>query len=89
MKLICFFIIVIITVIPLRSIAQRNNDDPWFTKYFYASGVSYASASVKINNEPASYEDLLNLKDSAILKIEVYDKKLRQNFLEKMQANMH
>jgi len=45
--------------------------------------VSYQTASIKINNKDASYEDLLKIPDSSLLKVEIYPKKDAQKLMGK------
>jgi len=52
----------------------------WANPYF-APGVSFTSAAIKINGVPSTYDSLLKIDDTSLLKVEVYDKKLASKML--------
>jgi len=66
--------VVVSMVLLCCDVAAQNRF--WLQNPYFAPGVSFTSAAIKINGVPSTYDDLLKIDDTSLLKVEVYDKKL-------------
>jgi len=74
-------LVIVFTVICIKPSAQ-----PKWLSYQFSNKVSLQTALIKINNKPASYDDLIKIADSSLLKVEVYSKKRALEFVDKNEA---
>ncbi len=56
---------------------------PSFDRIIMSTGFDYAGASIKIDNKPASYDELLRASDSPYVKVEIYDPKTAKKIFGK------
>ncbi len=69
------FAIFCFSILSIMAFAQSNNSLPFFARYLQPAKFDYEEAYIKIDNKEASYNDLLQLQDSTLLKVEIYTKK--------------
>lgn len=69
------FITTAIVFIFLLTNAQEGNNKPWFDKTVQLKEIQYEKALIKIDGQTTTYDELLNIKDTSMLKVEIYHKK--------------
>ena len=82
MQLLKPFLLAALILAVINSSAQQ----PKWLSYEFSKKVSLQTALIKIDNKPATYNDILKIADSSLLKVEVYSKKAAQQFVDKDEA---
>lgn len=82
MKLLKPFLFLASVVATITTFAQTQK----FLTIKYSNKVSLQTALIRINNKPATYDDLLKIQDSSVLKVEVYSKKAALEYVDKDEA---
>jgi len=66
-------LVVVSMIILCRGVAAQNHF--WLKDPYFAPGVSFASATITINGVSSTYDDLLKIDDTSMLKMEAYSRK--------------
>src|SRR5262245_54138620 len=76
-------LMILLTVLSSLQLKAQGNATPRWLSMTFSDKVSVQTAMIEIDNNPASYADLLKIPDSSILKIEFYAKKEAQQLVGK------
>ncbi|SFQ17243.1 hypothetical protein [Parafilimonas terrae] len=82
MKPLKSFLFLVCVFATITTFAQTQK----FLSIQYSDKVSLQTALIRINNKPATYNDLLKIQDSSVLKVEVYSKKAALEYVDKDEA---